>query len=239
MQRLILGAFLGLSSLALVASASLAETALVWATGNGGAGTQDVADYIASLGCFEAVDATDADFVPLATLQNYDAVLYFSNSSGSQNPTLIGDVLADYADTGARLVLATFSWADQGSNTLGGRLILDAISPFVTQGGSLYTNVTMASNDGSGYFTGVNTVNGFYHDNVGLVGGAVQRATWSDGEPMVATKGNVVAVNLFPDDTWGQVSGDHRQLFANAMCFELATPVVESSWGAVKVNFHE
>lgn len=239
MHRLILRTFLALVPLALVTSSSFAETALVWATGNAGAGTQVVADYIESLGCFDTVDGIDADFVPLATLTNYDAVLYFSNGSGSQNPTAIGDVLADYADTGRRLVLATFSWADQGSNTLGGRLILDGISPLLTQGTSLYTNVTMASNDGSGFFTGVATVNGFYHDNVMLSGGAVERGTWSDGEPLLATKGNVVGVNLFPDDTWGQVSGDHRQLFANAMCFELATPILEASWGVVKQIFQE
>jgi len=222
-------------ALALAAAPAFAATALVWATGNGGAGTAGVAGYIERLGCFDSVDATDADFVPLSTLMNYDAVLYFSNSSGSQDPILIGNVLADYADSGRRLVLATFSWAEQGSNTLGGRLISDEISPFVAEGGSLYTPVTMRDHDDTCYFDGVNSVGGYFHDNVGLTTGAVQHATWSDGEPLLADKGNVVAIDLFPDDYWGNLSGDYQQLFTNAMCCDLGpTPVLVTTWGQVK-----
>jgi len=228
--------FLGLT---LVAAPAFAATALVWATGNGGAGTAGVAAYIQRLGCFTQVDASDADFVPLTTLQNYDAVLYFSNSSGSQDPTAIGNVLADYADMGKRLVLATFSWAEQGSNTLGGRLITDQISPFLAEGGSLYTNVNMRDHDDTCYFTGVNAVSGFYHDNVRLSTGAVQHATWSDNEPLLADKNNVVAIDLFPDDYWGNIGGDYQQLFTNAMCCNLGpTPVKVTTWGQVKSLYH-
>lgn len=235
MSRLRLPILFFVMSLTLVAAPAFAATALVWATGNGGAGTQGVANYILSHGCFTAVDATDADFVPLSTLTNYDAVLYFSNSSGSQDPTLIGNVLADYADTGRRLVLATFSWAEQGSNTLGGRLISDNISPFIAEGGSLYSNVSMRDHDDSCYFNGVATVSGYYHDNVMLAPGAVQHATWSDGEPLLADKNNVAAVDLFPDDYWGNLGGDYQQLFANAMCCGAGpVPVQVTTWGQVK-----
>jgi len=224
--------------LVVLATPSLAGNALVWATGNGGAGTQDVADFIQRLGCFDRVDATDADFVDLATLTTYDAVLYFSNSSGSQDPIAIGNVLADYADTGRRLVLATFSWAEQGSNTLGGRLIDEQISPLLSDGGSIYNNVEMASNDGSCYFEGVNTVTGYFHDNVRLSDGAVLRASWSDNEPLVADKGNVVGVNLFPDFTWGDIGGDYAQLFTNTMCCgDTPNPVEVVSWGNVKALY--
>jgi hypothetical protein len=222
-------------SLTLAAAPAFATSALVWATGNGGAGTQGVAAYLLSHGCFDLVDAMDTDFVPLSTLTNYDAVLYFSNSSGSQDPTAIGNVLADYADTGRRLVVATFSWAEQGSNTLGGRLISDELSPFLAEGGSIYSFVNMSSNDGSGYFDGVTTVGGYFHDNVMLSTGAVLRASWNDGEPLLADKGNVVAVDLFPDDYWGNMSGDYQQLFANAMCWNLGpVPVQLTTWGQVK-----
>jgi hypothetical protein len=235
MKRLRLQTLFFLLGLSLAAAPALAETALVWATGNAGAGTQGVAAYIMSHGCFTAVDATDADFVDLSTLMNYDAVLYFSNESLTQDPIAIGNVLADYADTGRRLVVATFSWAEQGSNTLGGRFITDGISPFLAEGGTIYQNVTMASNDGSGYFTGVNTVNGYFHDNVMLSSGAVERGTWSDGEPLLADKANVVAVDLFPDDSWGSIGGDYQQLFANAMCWNSGpVPVQVTTWGMVK-----
>lgn len=238
MNRLRIKTLFFVLGLAVMAAPSFAATALVWATGNAGAGTQGVAAYIQRLGCFTSVDAVDADFVPLTTLMNYDAVLYFSNESGSQDPTAIGNVLADYADTGRRLVVATFSWAEQGGNTLGGRFISDGISPFLAQGGSLYTPVTMASNDGTGYFTGVNTVSGLFHDNVQLSDGAVQHATWSDGEPLLADKHNVVAVDLFPDDSWGNIGGDYQQLFANAMCWSPnPVPVQMATWGRVKALY--
>ncbi len=142
-----------------IAPAAMAQNALVWGTGNtGGGNTQSVADYIAQYGCFSGVTASDENFIPLATLLNYDAVLYFSNVSESQDPVAIGNVLADYADTGARLVIATFSWANQGANTLGGRIITDGISPLLVGGTSLYTPVTMASNDGSSFFVGVSAI---------------------------------------------------------------------------------
>lgn len=222
-------------ALMLAAAPAFAATALVWATGNQGGGTAQVAAFIQQLGCFTSVSSTDADFVPLSDLMNYDAVMYFSNSSGSQDPIAIGNVLADYADTGRRLVLCTFSWAEQGSNTLGGRLITDGISPFVAQGGSLYSQVSMREHDDTCYFDGVTTITGYFHDNVGLTSGAVQHATWSDNEPLLADKGNVVAVDLFPDYTWGNIGGDFMQLFTNTMCCNAQpTPVVETTWGQVK-----
>ena len=146
----------------LAAVPSLADTALVWSSGNPDGNTAGVAAYIAQYGCFSTVEAVDADFVPLSTLVNYDVVLYFSNHSGSQDPVAIGDVLADYADTGRHLVIATFSWANQGGNTLAGRVISDQISPLLPLGSSVYSSVTMSSHDGSGYFIAVNSVDGYF-----------------------------------------------------------------------------
>ena len=239
MKKSTLQTLLLVLTLTLVALPAFASTALVWATGNQGAGTAGVAAYIQRLGCFTQVDAVDADLVPLSTLQNYDAVLYFSNSSGSQDPTAIGNVLADYADTGKRLVLATFAWAEQGSNTLGGRLITQGIAPLLANGVSLYTPVTMAGNDGSCYFTGVNSVSGYYHDNVIASSGAVVHGTWSDGMPLLADKANVVGIDLFPDDYFGNIGGDYAQLFANAMCCgTVPVPTHTTSWGQVKALYH-
>lgn len=199
-------------------AAAMGQDVLVWATGNSGGATQGVADYLMASGHFGSVTAKDQDAtIPLNELLTYDAVLYFSNSSDNQDPDGIGNVLADYADEGRCLVICVFAWADQGGNTLGGRIINEQISPFVLEGGSLYTNVTMADNDGSIFFENVNTLAGFYHDNVRLTPDAVKHGTWSDGEPLVASKANVVGVNLFPDDSWGQIGGDFKPLFANAL----------------------
>ena len=206
-------------ALVALAGAANAETVLVWGTGNDNVGgsTANIAAWLQASGRFTSVDATGSDYVDFNTLNSYDKVFYFSNTSGLQDPTAVGDVLADFADTGKRLVLGTFAWADQGANTLGGRIMSGAISPFTITGSSIYSNVTIGSTDGSLFWGGVSSINGFFHDNVGIAGGATLRGSWSDGSPLLATKGNVVAVNLFADDAFDLVSGDYRQLFTNAL----------------------
>lgn len=202
----------------LAGTTATANDVLVWSTGNAGGSTPGVAAYLQSTGYFDSVVGIDQSLFTLEELLAYDRLLYFSNSSGGgQDPVAIGDVLADYADTGRQLVIATFAWANQGNNTLGGRIIDEEISPFVLEGTSLYTNVTMTWNDGSIYFENVNAVSGYFHDNVRLTTDAVERGTWSDGEPLVANKANVVGVNLFPDDSYGRIGGDYVDMFANAL----------------------
>ena len=199
------------------ASTSVHATAvLVWSSGNVGS-TAAVASWVQSLGGFTSVTGLDADTLTFAQLDAYDRVLYFSNTSSDSSNVARGDVLADFADTGKRLVLATFSWANQGGNTLAGRIISDALSPFAVGGSSLYSNVSMSTNDASAFFAGVSSVSGLFHDDVTVVADATSRASWSDGESLLATKGNVVGVNLFPDDAFGNLGGDYRQLFVNAL----------------------
>jgi hypothetical protein len=195
-----------------------AGSVLVWSSGNSSAGTAAVAAWIQASGLFTSVTGVDANSMTLAQLSAYNEVLYFSNnSSAGQDPTAIGDVLDAYAATGNRLVLATFSWAEQGGNTLGGGIISTGDSPFLANGATLYSFSSMASNDGSAFFSGVNSVTGYYRDDVVLSAGAILRASWADGTPLEATKGNIVAVDLFPDDSYGLISGDYRQLFINAL----------------------
>jgi hypothetical protein len=203
---------------AFLGASAQAQSVLVWTTGNSIGNTTAVAAWLQASGRFSSVTGLNVDStLPLAQLLEYDRVLYFSNTSAAVDPAGIGNVLADYADTGRRLVLSTFSWANQGGNTLAGRIIDQQLSPYVLDGSSRYTDVTLQSHDGSAYFDGVNFLNGHFHDDVALTPGATGRALWSDGESLLATKGNIVAVNLFPDDSAGNVSGDHRQLFINAL----------------------
>jgi len=218
------------------ASVVFGQDVLVWGTGNADGSTQGVADYVMASGYFNSVTASDNSFETLATLTGYDSVLYFSNTNADSDPVAIGDVLADYADTGRRLVIATFSWANQGGNTLAGRIIDEEISPFIVGGISLYTNVIMDSNDGHAIFANVDAISGYFHDDVTLSTGAEQHATWSDGEPLAADKGNVVAINLFPDDFWGNVDGDYQALFANSLRPDVVATEA-ASWGQVKAAY--
>ncbi len=198
---------------------------LVWSTGNPDGQVGAIAQWLFDSGHFTSVTGINQDApFSLNELDKYDRVLYFSNHSQNQDPDALGDRLNEFAGTGKRLVLATFAWAEQGGNTLAGDIIELGTSPLVPDGVTLYSDVDMASNDGGSLFLGVNAVHGFYHDDVSLSNGAVENATWSDGQPMVASKGNLVAVNLFPDDSFGQIGGDYRQLFVNALCDRVPSP---------------
>ena len=202
--------------LALAVPAARAQTVLVWSMGNNLAGTQSVAAWLNASGKFTSVTAYEGTALTLADLSSYQAILFFSNGTGDPN---VGNTLADFADTGRGLVIATFAYANQSGNTLGGRIITDSISPVVLNGSSLYTSATIGTTDGSAFFTGVASITGDYRDSVSPVTGAVVRATWSDGRPLLVTKANVVAITLFPDDTAGFVSGDYRNLFINSLTF--------------------
>jgi hypothetical protein len=200
---------------------------LVWATGESQPwGTS----YLDTSGAFDSVTTIAASSLDFATLNSFDKVLYYSNSSTGTDPNAVGDVLADFADTGKRLVLATFSWANQGGNTLGGRIVSDEISPYAVAGNSLYSSVSMASNDASSWFDGVSSLNVLFHDDVSLVSGATSHGTYSDGESILATKGNVVGLNMFPNEAWGNLSGDYQRLTINALSGE---PVPEPASMAV------
>lgn len=204
---------------------------LVWSTGNSSGNTGNVASWLMASGQFDSVTGVDDNTGMTAGVLNaYDKVLYFSNTSDIQDPTAVGNLLGGFAATGKRLVLATFSWADQGSNTLGGSIL--GYSPYAFTGGSLYSNVSMTSNDGSSLWNGVSAINGFYHDNVALANGAVNRGSWSDGTSLVASNGEVYGVNLFPDDSFGAVSGDYQQLFVNSLSNPVPEPGTMLALGA-------
>src|SRR5262249_14010534 len=86
-----------------------APTVLVWSTGNTnapGGNTPAIGTWLQASGRFGSVTAVDQNStMTLAQLLAYDEVFYFSNTGQGQNPTAIGNVLADYADSGRRLVL--------------------------------------------------------------------------------------------------------------------------------------
>ena len=190
------------------------QSVLVWSTGDFGGGTGAVASWLCASGESDSASFFGRDTgVTIDALGPSDEVLFFTNGRGDPNN---GDVRADFADTGKRLVLATFSWADQGSNTLGGRMINEGINPLVAQGSTRHSGVSIASADGSLRWDGV-AYQRLPPRGVLLTPGSRLRGGWTDGTPLRATRNNVIGVDLFPDDTWGGVAGAHRQLFIHAI----------------------
>ena len=220
--------FCSLAGLVTMAVTVRAQT-LIWSTGDSQSGTQAVANWLTATGLPGSVTAYDGytgatgtlgttnSSISFTDIQNFQAILYFTNSDSSADQASIGNALAQFANTGRRLVIATFAYANQGSNTLGGDIITNSISPVVLNGTTLYSTATMSSNVGGSLFAGVHSITGYYRDNVTPVSGATVLARWSDGNPFVVSKGNVVAITLFPDDGYSNVSGDYKQLFENAL----------------------
>src|SRR5829696_7466282 len=96
----------------------------------------DVIGKLSATGLFSQIDGYDGSFSTpsLATLQQYDAVLVYSDC-GFQNNVAMGNVLADYADSGGGVVLTTFVfWTSNMALGMGGRLATGGYMPF-TQGG--------------------------------------------------------------------------------------------------------
>jgi hypothetical protein len=175
-----------------------------------GGGPQAVVNMLSGLHEFSAVDQLSNN-ASLATLQQYDAILFYTNSGGDLSGT--GNTLHAYVSQGGGLVVSTFLW--QASNL--GQLTSD--SPFVGQGSNSYSNVTLGTYDATNpIMSGVASLGGHYHDDVALASGATLVASWSDSRPLVAVSTNgIVGVNLFPSDYYGSMSGDYAKLFGNAL----------------------
>jgi hypothetical protein len=221
------------------ASAPLPKVALYSAGGQLGTNADVVAkltatgmfsqvDDLSPLGCnlvppYNGLDATPS----LATLQEYAAILVYSNCSFN-DPVALGDVLADYVDAGGTVVVATFSfWAVWGEIGLYGRLLTDGYLPLTLgtqmEWGDLFLVPDLPDDP---LLAGVTSFGGgpvsFRNSGISLTPGATLVAHWSDGTPLVAYKGNVVALNFFPpsSDSWPTLwdaETDGARLMANAL----------------------
>ena len=158
---------------------------------------------------FGAVDYYDASSATptLAQLARYDAVVTWPNY-GYADQVAMGDVLADYADIGGKVILGGFCWYTIG-NHLEGTIITGGYSPLdVTTGNNHYTAANLgAFDDSHPIMRDVTAAASSYRDYTALASGATQVALWDDAEFCVATKGNVVAINsgLMDSGLTGQV----------------------------------
>jgi uncharacterized repeat protein (TIGR01451 family) len=200
----------------------------------------DVRNKLLATGSFSVVDAfsvSGGNPVPsLSQLSQYDAVLVYDNSSFNDRVAL-GNVLADYVDTGGGLAIATFAWGS-GLN-LQGRISTGGYFPFVVAGQSSGSFLTLVKDDaqhpilqGVGSFSGGGSS---YHDTVSLTSGSTLVAHWSNNRPLVGVRqtagGRVVGLNFFPpsstvsSDFW-TASTDGGRLMANALLWAAPGSVV-------------
>ena len=194
----------------------------------------DVKNKLESTGLFTTVDAflvSPGSPVPtLAQLQQYNAVLVYSDTSFNNN-VAIGNVLADYMDGGGNVVLCTFAfWNSQGLS-IQGRIKTADYLPFTVSNQSSPGGLTLVAVDPlHPILNGVSSFNGgssSYHNSpITTAAGATLIANWSNGQPLVATRiptaGRIVGLNFYPPssaargDFW-LTSTDGARLMANAL----------------------
>ncbi len=166
----------------------------------------------------------------LAQLKAYDAVLAYSDFPGFQNPTALGNALADFVDEGGGVVSAVFASSNGGNFRLGGRWIgtYELIS-----GGSGQTGGAAALGvvgyPGHPAMSGVNSFVGgdssYRQAGSALNSGAFRIASWSDGKPLIVASTrlyNRIDLGFFPPssdsraDFW-LASSDGGRVMANAL----------------------
>ncbi len=210
----------------------------------------DISNKVMSTSLFSRVDGYNVisgqPTPTLAQLQQYGAVMVYSDG-GFTDPTGFGNVLADYADGGGGIVLATFDFGS-GVN-LEGRLSTGGYPPFTI--GSVVSSVTYSLAPDQPLhpiLSGATNFNGgtsSYHNGpITTTAGASLIAHWTDGQPLVATKqltaGRMVGLNFYPPssdaraDFWPAATTDGARLLANALfwaaCGSTTNVSTTSSW---------
>jgi hypothetical protein len=175
----------------------------------------DVQKKISNTGKFIQVDAVNlTNGVPtLSDALSYDAILMWGghNRFDATTATAVGNVLADFADSGRGVVTATFAlgsnlntWVPTGRWDADRYHVMNPISP-QSQGtrlhlGTIYDpsnpvmkGVTSFDGGTSSYYARIST----------FASGSVRVADWSNGVPLVAVKqlsdlGRRVDLNFYP-----------------------------------------
>ncbi|MBN2098470.1 MAG: hypothetical protein JW753_02620 [Dehalococcoidia bacterium] len=179
---------------------------------------------IAAVDVFEAREGTPS----LPLLQGYDAVLVWS-AYAFADAVALGDVLADYADSGGGVVVATWVWVGSPWG-LEGRLMDEWYTPFVRAGSSLFSDASLGwHNTAHPIMAGIGSISGYYRDSVSVIPGADLIAEWDDGHPFVAARGSVVGLALYPgiEDAGHDWTGDVPMLVHNSLVW---SATVDCSW---------
>ncbi len=160
----------------------------------------------------------------LSTLEAFDTALVFTNYA-PYSATGLGNVLADYVDSGGHVVLATYGFSSPWN--IAGRIMTPGYSPLTNRG--INTDVSgslVATVPGDPIFTGIDLGAVWYWHNwnfadPGVDAGATLLATDGAGHNMIARNavGSVVGMNFFPES--GANNQELYNLIGNALVVDL------------------
>ena len=131
----------------------------------------------------------------LSVLEKYPVVISWDTSYEPDNTTTLGNLLADYIDSGGTFIMMPYLYY-QEPWSLGGRFQTELYSPFTYVTNS---NLGKAYSGGSLHyiFGGVNNYTSTHVMLPDLTPGAFPIAYYDDGTLFAALKGSVLAINSF------------------------------------------
>jgi len=211
-----------------------ARILFVWADNDATEPLTVIPAAAAAAGLFSAQEVDSfsvwhVDAPTLAQLQNYAAVLVWS-SQPFHGPAALGNVLADYVDSGGGVVTASFAHFDNDGFHLEGRLLTGGYLGFVP-GGGVGSNILSLSNSNTGHpiMQGVTGDLSFARTDFhgySLTPGSTVVARDTANYPKVAigpnAGGHVVSIAIYPGAVpplFPQLSPGIARLFANALDF--------------------
>jgi hypothetical protein len=191
----------------------------------------DVSNKIAGTALFSQVDTYNVGAgqpVPtLAQLQQYGAVLVYPDSDFNDS-TALGNVLANYADSGGGVVLAASGFGPSGPL---GRFSTGGYAPLSGGSSASGTVLTMVADQPSHpILNGVSSFNGgtssYHESSLTLSPGTSLVAHWNDGTPLIAARqlpvSRVAGLNFYPPSTdarsdFWPTNTDGAKLLANSL----------------------
>jgi len=190
----------------------------------------DVSDVQNTLASFPDLNVTtypkvDLPSITLADLTDFDVVMTTNNTqwlaSGSVDPALVGDLLADYIDQGGKVIANCFAY-DYDAWALAGRFISDGYGPFTGTSTDFFGSSSLGTVHAPDHpvMEGVSAIgNSYLWQDPELASGATLLADWNDGSHFAAANENVVALNILPSDGAGAPgwTGDLAVLYHNAI----------------------
>ncbi|MGE0434311.1 MAG: Ig domain-containing protein, partial [Planctomycetota bacterium] len=226
-RQLLLSLFfvLALSGLLALASPGVASAQpKVFVAGSGD--LPGVKAYLDASGVLGQVDTFDipGGTPTLATLQNYDVVMIYSNSP-PQNPTLWGDTLVSYVDAGGNVLecmyCLTVSWGPDGTWANYSCITQDDARTNSADGtkGTVYdANHPIIQNVN-------NLTGGFGRRNTNaVINGATKIMDWNDGNVCLAVNetqnGRIACISMYPAVQgygWDPNNSDTDLMFAQAL----------------------
>ena len=220
----------------LASGASLAQpfNVAIVAAASAGCNFTDPQAKLQGSGLFNIVDVIDVALgtPSLATLQQYDAVICWTNST-PQDTNAWGDVLADYVDAGGGVVVAVFANSTVTANRdIGGRWRNNpAYEVIVPRTGNISTASGLGTIHDPSHpiMAGVSNFTCstcFRMNGTGLHPGATLIASWADGRPLVVVGSNPkrVDIGFYPPSSdcvaaYWSPAGHGDEMMAQAVAF--------------------